>query len=145
MDIVIRAAFGFLFVFFLTRVVGRRELSSMEPFDLIMLVMIGDLVQQGVTQNDFSVTGLVLAGGTVGLMTVVLAWLDFRIPFIRPVIAGQPIIVLEDGKPIERNLSRNRMTVEELAAEARQQGLESLDKAKWAVLEPNGTVSFVER
>jgi uncharacterized membrane protein YcaP (DUF421 family) len=144
-DIVIRAAFGFLFVFFLTRVVGRRELSSMEPFDLIMLVMIGDLVQQGVTQNDFSVTGLVLAGGTVAMMTVALAWLDFRIPFIRPVIAGEPIIVLEDGTPIERNLARNRMTVEELAAEARQQQFAKLDVLQWAILESNGRISFIPK
>jgi uncharacterized membrane protein YcaP (DUF421 family) len=144
MDIVFRAAFGFLFVYFLTRVVGRRELSSMEPFDLILLVMIGDLVQQGVTQNDFSVTGLVLAAGTVALMTVLVAYADFRVPWIRPALAGEPIIVLQDGEPIERNLRRNRMTVEELAAEARQQGLESLDKARWAVLEPNGTVSFIQ-
>ena len=63
MDLVVRAAVAFLFVYFLTRVIGRRELSSMEPFDLIMLVMIGDLVQQGVTQNDFSVTGALLVGG----------------------------------------------------------------------------------
>ena len=58
MDLVIRAAVAFFFVFLLTRVIGRRELSSLQPFDLIMLVMIGDLVQQGVTQNDFSVTAL---------------------------------------------------------------------------------------
>src|SRR5215213_5002151 len=70
MDIVIRAAVAFLFVFLLTRIIGRRELNSLEPFDLILLVMMGDLVQQGVTQNDFSVTGLLLAGGTVGILTV---------------------------------------------------------------------------
>ena len=62
MDIVVRAAVAFLFVLLLTRVVGRRELSSLEPFDLILLVMIGDLVQQGVTQNDYSVTGHVPGG-----------------------------------------------------------------------------------
>ena len=63
MDIVIRAAVAFVFILVLTRIVGRRELNSLEPFDLILLVTIGDLVQQGVTQNDFSVTGLMLAVG----------------------------------------------------------------------------------
>ena len=104
MDLVFRAAFGFLFVFLLTRIVGRRELSSLEPFDLILLVMIGDLVQQGITQNDFSVTGMVLVGGTVALMTVLVAWTDFRFPFVRPAIAGRPIIVVEDGKRLEVEL-----------------------------------------
>jgi hypothetical protein len=65
MDIVLRAIIAFGFVLLLTRIVGRRELGSLEPFDLILLVMIGDLVQQGVTQNDFSVTGMLLAGGTI--------------------------------------------------------------------------------
>ena len=72
MDIVLRATFVFFFILFLTRVVGRRELSSMEPFDLILLVVIGDLVQQGVTQNDFSVTGAVLATGTIGALTILV-------------------------------------------------------------------------
>ena len=62
-----RAAVAFAFVYLLTRVIGRRELSSLQPFDLIMLVMIGDLVQQGVTQNDFSVTGALLVGAVVNL------------------------------------------------------------------------------
>ena len=146
MDLVFRAAFGFLFVFFLTRIVGRRELSSLEPFDLILLVMIGDLVQQGITQNDFSVTGMVLVGGTVALMTVLVAWTDFRFPFVRPAVAGRPIIVVEDGKPLEKNLRRNRLTAEEVAAEARQeQGLASLDQVQWAILESNGRISFIAK
>src|ERR1044072_6632205 len=141
MDIVFRAAFGFLFVFFLTRVTGRRELSSMEPFDLILLVMIGDLVQQGITQNDFSVTGMILVGATVGLMTVLLAYTDFRVPFLRPVIAGEPIIVVQDGEPSDRTRSRNRMQREDVDAEARQQGMDSLDRIRWAILESNGRIS----
>jgi uncharacterized membrane protein YcaP (DUF421 family) len=145
-DLVFRAVFGFLFVFLLTRIVGRRELSSLEPFDLILLVMIGDLVQQGITQNDFSVTGLVLVGGTVALMTVLVAWTDFRFPFMRPAIAGRPIIVVQDGEPIERNLRQNRLTTEEVAAELRQeQGLASLDQVRWAILESNGRISFIPK
>jgi uncharacterized membrane protein YcaP (DUF421 family) len=143
MDLVVRAAVAFLFVYLLTRVIGRRELSSMEPFDLIMLVMIGDLVQQGVTQNDFSVTGALLVGSTITLMTVLISWASFRFPRLRPALEGQPVIVLEDGKPIERNLRRNRITTEELLAAARQNGYESLDSLRWAVLETNGRLSFI--
>jgi uncharacterized membrane protein YcaP (DUF421 family) len=145
MDLVIRAAVGFLFVFFLTRVVGRRELSSLEPFDLIMLVMIGDLVQQGITQNDFSVTGMLLVGSTVALMTVAVSYATFRFPRARPLLEGEPVIVLQDGKPIDRNLRRNRITLEELAAAARQQQLGSLDDVQWAVLETSGQLSFIPK
>jgi uncharacterized membrane protein YcaP (DUF421 family) len=110
MDLVVRAVVAFLFVYLLTRVIGRRELSSMEPFDLIMLVMIGDLVQQGVTQNDFSVTGALLVGSTIALMTVLVSYTSFKVPLLRPLLDGEPVIVVEDGKPIDRNLRRNRIT-----------------------------------
>lgn len=145
MDIVLRATVAFFFVFFLTRVVGRRELSSLEPFDLILLVVIGDLIQQGVTQNDFSVTGLLLAGGTIALLAVLVSYTSFRVPFLRPIIDGEPVIVVEDGKPIKRNLDRNRITLEELQAAARMEGIGSLEQVRWAVLETTGSISFIER
>ena len=145
MDLVVRAAVAFAFVYLLTRVIGRRELSSMQPFDLIMLVMIGDLVQQGVTQNDFSVTGALLVGGTIGLLTVLVSYASFRVPRLRPALDGEPVIVVEDGKPIERNLRRNRITVEELAAAARQNAIASIEDVQWAVLETNGRISFIPR
>ena len=119
MDLVVRAAVAFGLVYLITRVVGRRELSSLQPFDLILLVMIGDLVQQGVTQNDFSVTGALLVGSTIALLTVGVSYASFRFPRLRPVLDGEPVIVVENGKPIERNLRRNRITLEELAAAAR--------------------------
>ena len=143
MDLVVRAAVAFLFVYFLTRVIGRRELSSMEPFDLIMLVMIGDLVQQGVTQNDFSVTGAFIVGSTIALLTVGVSYVSFRFPRLRPLLDGEPVIVVEDGRPIDRNLKRNRITLEELAAAGRLEGIDSLDQVRWAVLETNGKLSFI--
>ncbi len=145
MDLVLRAMVAFAFVYLLTRVIGRRELSSMEPFDLILLVMIGDLVQQGVTQNDFSVTGALLVGSTIALMTVGVSYASFRFKRLRPVLDGEPVIVVEDGKPIDRNLRRNRITREELSAAARQSGYASLDPIRWGVLETNGRISFIPR
>jgi uncharacterized membrane protein YcaP (DUF421 family) len=145
MDLVIRAIIGFAFVLFLTRIVGRRELSSLEPFDLILLVMIGDLVQQGITQNDLSVTGLLLVGGTVGVLTVLVSYASFKFPRLRPVLDGEPVILVQDGRPIDRNLVRNRITLGELATAARQQGLASLDDVRWAVLETSGSVSFITK
>ncbi len=145
MDLVIRATVGFLFVFFLTRVVGRRELSSLEPFDLIMLVMIGDLVQQGITQNDFSVTGMMLVASTVALLTVAVSYTNFRFPWLRPILEGEPVIVVQDGEPIERNLRRNRITLEELAAQARVQQIASIADVEWAVLETGGQITFIPK
>src|SRR5690242_15950219 len=100
MDIAIRAAVIFLFIFFLTRIVGRRELNSLEPFDLILLVVLGDLIQQGVTQSDYSLTGALIAIATIGLLTVLFSYLSFRFRKLRPVMEGEPIILVEQGEPI---------------------------------------------
>jgi uncharacterized membrane protein YcaP (DUF421 family) len=145
MDIVLRAAIAFFFIFLLTRIVGRRELGTLEPFDLILLIVLGDLVQQGVTQSDYSVTGMILAGGTIALLTVIVSYVSFRFPRLRPVLDGEPIVVVQDGKVLEPNLLRERLTVEELAQEARLQQIASLDAVSWAILEKNGQISFIQK
>ena len=143
MDIALRAAFAFGFIFLLTRVVGRRELTSLEPFDLVLLIVVGDLVQQGITQSDYSLTGLVIAVGTMATLTVLASWLSFRFPRLRPVLDGEPIVIVRDGEPIERNLKRERVTLGEVEAEARLQQIESLRAVRWAVLETSGKISFL--
>jgi uncharacterized membrane protein YcaP (DUF421 family) len=145
MDIVIRAFFAFVFVVVVTRVIGRRELSSLEPFDLILLIVLGDLIQQGVTQSDYSFTGLVLAGGTFTLLTVAVSYLVFRFRRVRPLFEPEPLILVDDGKVIDGNLRRERLTTDELAAAARLQQISSLAEVRWAVLETNGKISFIPR
>ena len=145
MDVVVRAVIAFCFVFLLTRLIGRRELSSLQPFDLVLLIVIGDLIQQGVTQNDLSVTGLVLTVGVFALLTLAASYVGFRFPRIRPILEPEPLILIEDGNVIDRNLKKERLTAEELAAEARLQQIDSLDKVKWAVLETGGQISFIPK
>jgi uncharacterized membrane protein YcaP (DUF421 family) len=143
MDIAIRTFVAFLFIFAITRIVGRRELSTLEPFDVIMLVVIGDLVQQGVTQSDNSVTGILIVLSVVTLMTALFAYVNFRFPRMRPLMEGRPIVLIDNGTTIERNLRRERLTVGELEAEARQQQIATLTRVRWAVLERNGRISFI--
>jgi uncharacterized membrane protein YcaP (DUF421 family) len=143
MDLVIRTFVVISIVFVLTRLVGRRELSSLEPFDLILLVVVGDLIQQGITQSDDSVTGATIVLATVSLMTVGLSYLSFRVPRLRPLLEGEPIVLVIDGKTIEPNLRRERITMDDLLEEARQQQLESLDTVRFAVLETSGRISFL--
>ena len=143
MDLVARAVIVFFAVFFITRVVGRRELSTMEPFDLILLIVTGDLVQQGVTQSDYSLTGALTVIATIALLTVALSYVSFKVPRLRPVLEGEPLVLVQDGEIIERNLRRERITVEELLAGARQQQIASLAQVRFAVLETNGAISFI--
>ena len=143
MDLVFRAAAAFIFIFAITRLVGRRELNSLEPFDLILLVVTGDLVQQGITQSDYSVTGAFIVISVIALLTVAVSYLSFRAPPLRRVFEGEPIVLVENGRPIERNLRRERITVEELEEAARLQQVEALNDVRLAVLETNGDISII--
>jgi uncharacterized membrane protein YcaP (DUF421 family) len=143
MDLVLRATFVFFLILAVTRAVGRRELSSMEPFDLILLVVMGDLVQQGVTQSDYSLTGATIVIATLAVLTVVTAFASFRIRALRPVLEGSPIVLVADGRILDRNLRRQRVTREELRAEARLQGIGAVADVRFAILETNGKISFL--
>ena len=145
MDIVLRGIVVFFALYVLMRIIGRRELSKLEPFDLILLIILGDAVQQGLTQDDYSLTGAMLAIGTIAVLQVVVSFLNFRFPRLRPVLNGEPIVIVQDGKPIERNLRRERLTLEDLAESARMQGIGSLDEVAWGVLETSGTISFIKK
>jgi uncharacterized membrane protein YcaP (DUF421 family) len=144
-DLVARTVVIILIVFLLTRVVGRRELSSLEPFDVILLVVVGDLVQQGITQADDSVTGATIVLATVALLTVGISYLSFKVPRLRPLLEGEPIVIVVDGEAIERNMRRERLTMDDLLAEARGQQIGSLDEVQFAVLETSGKISFLTR
>jgi uncharacterized membrane protein YcaP (DUF421 family) len=144
MDLVLRTAAVFAFLLVLTRVIGRRELSSLQPFDLILLIILGDAVQQGLTQDDYSLTGAFLVIGTFAILQVSVSWVGYRFPRTRPVLEGTPLVVVQDGNVIEANLKRERLTVEEIAEEARGQQIAHLADVKWAVLETNGTISFIK-
>jgi uncharacterized membrane protein YcaP (DUF421 family) len=145
MDLVFRAVAVFFFIFIVTRLVGRRELASLEPFDLILLVVMGDLVQQGVTQDDYSITGAFIVISTMAVLTVAMSYLSFRVRPLRRVLEGEPIVLIENGRPIEQNLRRERLSLEELAEKARLDQIESLDDVRLAVLETNGDISIIPK
>jgi uncharacterized membrane protein YcaP (DUF421 family) len=145
MDLVFRAAAVFIFIFVITRLIGKRELATLEPFDLILLVVLGDLVQQGVTQDDYSVTGALIVISTMALMTVGTSYLSFRFRPLRRVLDGEPVVLMENGRPIERNLRRERLTLDEVAEKARIEQVESLDDVRLAVLERSGDISIIPK
>jgi uncharacterized membrane protein YcaP (DUF421 family) len=118
-DVVLRAVIIYVLVFAFTRVLGRRELSTLQPFDLILLIVIGDLIQSGVTQNDLSVTGVIMVLCTIGTLEVLTSHLGFRFRRLRPILQGEPIVLVENGKLIERNMRRERLTLDDLAEKAR--------------------------
>jgi uncharacterized membrane protein YcaP (DUF421 family) len=145
MDLVIRAVVVYLVILVFTPALGRRELSQLQPFDLILLVVIGDLVQQGVMQNDLSVTGVIVILSTIAILQVGVSFVSYRFRRVRPVLNGEPVVIVQDGRPIERNMKRERITIDDIAEQARLNRIASLDRVRWAVLETSGQMSFILR
>jgi len=142
MEIIVRAVVLFLFLWAITRVVGRATLGELSTFELLLFVTMGDLVQQAVTQQDFSMTGGVLAVSVFALLTILLSWLQWRFPKLRGVINGSAVIVMRDGAILEGECRRQRLSDTDLMAAARQQGIRRLGDVDLAVLEADGKISF---
>ena len=142
MEIVYRSLFVFGFLWFITRITGRATLGELSTFQLLLYVVMGDLVQQAVTQQDYSVTSAVLGVGVFSLMTVFVSWLNLRIPRLRPLVHGVPVVLVESGEPLNEVLRSTRISIDDLMAGARNEGIENFADIRLAVLESNGRISF---
>ena len=144
MEIVVRASIIFFFLLVLTRGMKKRTLADMAPFEMLLLVTLGDIVQQGVTQEDFSLTGAILAVSTFAFWITALSWLTWRWRRVGRIVDGVPVVIVQDGRPIERVLAVERLPIDEVCEAARQEGIDDLAKVKVAVLEPSGRISFIK-
>src|SRR3546814_7845170 len=132
MEIVVRATIIFVFLLILTRGRKRRTLADMAPFEMILLVVVGDIGQQGVTQEDFSLTGAVLAASTFGFWVTLLSYASWRWAPVGRAIDGVPLVIVQDGRPVTEALRVERMPLDEVLEAARQNGITSLDEVRLA-------------
>jgi uncharacterized membrane protein YcaP (DUF421 family) len=144
MEIIARATIVFWLVFLLTRGLKRRSLADMAPFEMILLVVLGDIIQQGVMQQDYSVTGAFLALSTFGFWITVMTFITWRWRRVRHIMEGVPIVLVADGKPIDSALATEHMPLDEVLEAARQQGVEDISKIRLAILEVSGKISILQ-
>jgi uncharacterized membrane protein YcaP (DUF421 family) len=144
MEIVFRASVIFFFLLLVTRGTKRRTLADMAPFEMLLLVTLGDIVQQGVTQEDMSLTGSVLAVSTFAFWITVLSYITWRWRRVGRIVDGVPVVLVQDGQPVDAVMTAERLPLDELHEAARQEGIDDLDKVRIAVLEPSGRISFIK-
>jgi uncharacterized membrane protein YcaP (DUF421 family) len=144
MEIVLRATVIFWFLWIVTRGMGKRELAEMSPFELILLVTMGDLVQQGVTQEDFSLTGAALAISTLAIWVLVSAAISRRSQTAKRVLDGTPVLLLRDGEFLETTMGHEGVDEDDVKEAARNQGIADLATVRIAILEPDGRFSFLK-
>lgn len=143
MELPLRATAVFFFLWAVTRALGKRELAQMSAFELVLLITLGDLVQQGVTQEDYSVTGAFLAVGTLAFWVLVFGYIGFRFPSTRRVIEGESVLVVRNGRPLDEAMKTERLTLDEVLEAAREQGIKDLDQVEVAILDPDGKFAFI--
>jgi uncharacterized membrane protein YcaP (DUF421 family) len=144
METVLRASVLFIVVWAITRGLRRRAIAEMTPFEMILLIVSGDIIQQGVTQEDFSVTGSAVALATFAGWVSLLTWLSYRFGRARRFIEGVPFEIVRDGEPVADVMKIEQMPMADLLEAARQQGIGDLANVRFAVLEPSGRISFIE-
>jgi uncharacterized membrane protein YcaP (DUF421 family) len=143
METVLRAALMYVFLLVIVRAMGKKELSGMSSFDLILLIIMGDLIQQGVTQQDTSMTAAMLAVATIVLIMVAFSYITFRWGKASPVLEGLSVIVVKRGRVQRQALVVERLTEDEVKAAAREQGIPDLRDVLVGVLEEDGKFSFI--
>lgn len=144
MDIVARASVMFVVLYVLLRIMGKREIGQLTPFELVVMIVLGDLIQQGVTHNDFSLTGAILAISTFAFLAIMMSWITYLFPRAEKLLDGEPRVIVRDGELLKDNLRRDRITQSEVESEMRLAGISRISDVAWAILEPQGKISFIK-
>jgi uncharacterized membrane protein YcaP (DUF421 family) len=146
MESVLRGAVVYVLVWLVLRVSGKRTLSEVSTFDLVLLLIISETTQQAMIDHDHSITNaLLLIVTLVGIDILTSIWKQ-RWPAVERLMDGLPVVVVRDGRPLRPVMDRLRVDEHDVLAAARQlHGLERLDQVKYAVLESNGRISIVPR
>lgn len=142
MGTVVSAAIGFVVVWAVVRIVGKRGLSELSAFDLVLVIVLGDLVSTGIMREDTSLTAVVVALSTFALLAVASSWLSWRFRRARVVLEGVPTLLINDGEIVHEALKAERVNLDDLLEAARQGGHADLSEIRWAVLEVDGKFSF---
>ncbi|MFR0672316.1 DUF421 domain-containing protein [Enterobacterales bacterium AW_CKDN230030176-1A_HGKHYDSX7] len=146
MDAVLRAGAMYLALMVLFRVAGRRSLSDLTTFDFVLLLIIGEATQQALLGDDFSFTNAVLVISTLIVLDVGLSLIKVRSTRAARLLDGHATVVVEDGRFLRGRMRRCRLTEDDILESARaNQGVERVERIKYAIVERNGKISVITR
>lgn len=145
MHFVLRAVVVYVFLLILLRCTGKRQVGQMAPFDLVLLLVLSNAVQNSMNGGDNSITGGMLLSVTLVGLNWFVAWLTYRSKRLEALIEGRPVILIHNGHIDDKGLNDVKMTRHELEAALRAQGCAGPEEVRFAVLENNGSVSVIPR
>lgn len=144
-DVVGRSFIVYLVLLLGLRLTGRRQIGQLTPFDLVLLLLISNAVQNAMTGPDYSLLGGLVAAATLLTMNRAIAWLRLRYTGIERIVEGSPVPLVTDGKILTENLQKEQITTAELLANLREHNVEDIEHCELAMLEVDGTVSVFRR
>ena len=145
METILRVTYVYILLMVLLRIIGKRELSKMSPFELVTLLLIPELFQQALIREDFSMTNATVALSTLLLLVFITSAVTFVSKKARKVVTGDPTVLVHAGRMLEHNLARERVTPEEIFTSMRHAGVLRLSEVKWAILEDDGKISVIPK
>jgi uncharacterized membrane protein YcaP (DUF421 family) len=146
MDTIIRAVAVYAFLFVVFRSAGKRSLAEITPFDFVLLLIVAETTQQGLIGSDFSIATAVVLIATLFVIEIGLTLLKQRFPRLDRFLEGEPVVLVENGRPLEDRMALERVDLEDILEAARRwRGLERVDQIKFAVLERDGAITIVPR
>jgi uncharacterized membrane protein YcaP (DUF421 family) len=144
-EIVIRTVVVYVLVFVLLRISGKRELGQMTPFELVVILVIANAVQNAMTGGDNSLLGGIIAATTLVVSNLIVQRYARRLPFLEHLFSSEPTVLIDRGRIVDKNREREDVTVEELEMAAREKGIDDLKDVQRAVLEINGDISIIPK
>lgn len=143
METVIRVTFVYLFLLVALRILGKRELGQLAPFDLLVLMLIPEFFQQAVAGQDFSMTNAVVAASTLLTLVLVTSVLAYRSPAAGKLIGGAPTVLASGGYLIPENMHRSRVSPDEVYSALHESGLQEIAQTKFVILDTDGKLAVV--
>jgi len=142
-DVILRSVAVYVFVVLAIRLFGKKELAQLSVIDLVFILLISNSVQNAMVGPDTSLVGGLLAAGSLFVVNFILKYFLFRSRSFSNLVQGSPVMLVHDGKVIEENLNREKISLQEIEAAAREHGVESLAHVDLAVLEADGNISIL--
>ncbi|HEX4825409.1 MAG TPA: YetF domain-containing protein [Candidatus Polarisedimenticolaceae bacterium] len=144
-ELILRAAVVYVFLIILLRITGKRQVGQLAPFDLVLLLVLSNAVQNAMNAGDNSLIGGLLSASTLVGLNFIVGYGTFRSKRFEQLIEGQPEILIHNGRLYKTVMARAQLTHHELEAALRQAGCSSVDEVHCAVLENNGSITVVQR
>ena len=143
METVVRVAFVYVFVWACFRVLGKRELTQMSPFELVTLLFIPQLFSRALTRQDYSMTNAVIGASTLFLLVFLTSAASYRSRRFARIVEAQPRVLVRRGQLVDAHLDRERIPARDVFSAMHKVGLERLDQVEWAILEGDGKISLI--